>query len=86
MLKDTAQSFQCMGLEPATHLYQVKHSTAPPHASKTTLALIQPTFFCPENFICFWCLLHSIQMHFRLNLIMEANTMNPDQTAHLGAV
>ena len=25
-------------------------------------------------------------VHFRLDLIMEANTMNPDQTAPLGAV
>ena len=27
-----------------------------------------------------------IQEHFRINFIMEANTMNPDQTALLGAV
>ena len=27
-----------------------------------------------------------IQMHFRLLLIMEANTKNPDQTAPFGAV
>ena len=27
-----------------------------------------------------------IQVHFRLDFIMKANTMNPDQAAHLGAV
>ena len=29
---------------------------------------------------------YNIQMHFRLLLIMEANTMSPDQTAPKGAV
>ena len=40
--------------------------------------------FCPENVVCFKHLLHMIEkinVHFRLLLIMEANTMNPDQTA-----
>ena len=27
-----------------------------------------------------------VQVHFRLHFIIEANTMNPDQTAPLGAV
>ena len=35
-------------------------------------------FFCPENSVLFY-----IQEHFRL---MEANTINPDQTASFGAV
>ena len=34
-----------------------------------------------ENVVCFLCLLHYIQVHLRLDFIMEANTMNPDQTA-----
>ena len=41
------------------------------------LTLILSINFCPENVVCF---LH-LQVHFRLILIMEANTMNPDQTA-----
>ena len=41
--------------------------------------------FCPENVACFLCLLH-IQVHFRLDFCMEANTMNPDQTDPLGGV
>ena len=44
------------------------------------------TFLCPENVICL-CLLHNyFQVHLRLDFIMEANTMNPDQTAPLEAV
>ena len=36
--------------------------------------------FCPEN-VCFFLRLLHIQKHFRLLLIMEANTTDPDQTA-----
>ena len=46
--------------------------------------------FCPENSICILCLTHIqnvyIQVHYGHDFIMEANTMNPDQTAPLGAV
>ena len=37
--------------------------------------------FCPESAACFLHQLHIIQMHFRLLLIMDANTVNSDQTA-----
>ena len=36
--------------------------------------------FCPDNAVCLLRLLH-IQVHLKLDFIMEANTMNPDQTA-----
>ena len=39
------------------------------------------TTFCPNNVVCFLCLLH-----FRLDFIMEANIMNPDQIAPLRLV
>ena len=47
------------------------------------LAYIQPKIFCPENVVC--CLKSAayIQKYFKLILIKEANTMNPD---HFGAV
>ena len=41
-----------------------------------------PGIFFPENVACFLPLLH-IQVHSRLDFSMEANTMNPDQTAPL---
>ena len=37
--------------------------------------------FCPENVVCLLTSAAYIQAHSRLDLIMEANTMNPDQTA-----
>ena len=37
-------------------------------------------FLCPDNIVCLLCLLH---ISLRTNFIMEANTMNPDQTAPL---
>ena len=40
------------------------------------LELILPIYFCPENVVCFFHLLHIIQ-----SVIMEANSMKPDQTA-----
>ena len=40
--------------------------------------------YCSEN-DCFLCLLH-IQIHFRLDFIMEANTMKPNQTDPLRTV
>ena len=44
----------------------------------------------PAHIFVLKCLLFTsaayIQVHFRLNFIMEANTMNPDQTAPSGAV
>ena len=36
--------------------------------------------FCPED-VCLLCLLHIIQVDFRLDKLMEVNNMNPDQTA-----
>ena len=33
-----------------------------------------------EHVVCFLCLLH-IKLHLRLYFLMEANNMNPDQTA-----
>ena len=41
--------------------------------------------FCPESVVCFLPLAENIQVHFRLDFIMEANTMNPDQTAPQGS-
>ena len=41
-------------------------------------------YFCPE--MSAFSSAAYIQVHFRLNFIMEANTMNPDQTAPSGAV
>ena len=38
------------------------------------------SILCPEKVVCFLHLLH-IFVHFRLDFIMEANTMDPDQTA-----
>ena len=42
-------------------------------------------YFCPESVVCFLRLAENIQVHFRLDFIMEANTMNPDQTAPQGS-
>ena len=42
--------------------------------------------FGPENVVCFLRLFACIQVHFRLVFIIEVNTMNPDQTAPMGAV
>ena len=42
-------------------------------AYELILTLIQPVFFCPENVICFLCL-----VLFRQVFFMEANNMNPD--------
>ena len=47
------------------------------------LILIQ--YFSSWKCVCFLHLLY-IQVHFRLDCIKEANTMNPDQTAPLGVV
>ena len=48
------------------------------------LNLYDADVFCSENVFCFF--MPTIQVHLRLHYIMEANTMNPDQTAALGAV
>ena len=50
--------------------------------------LILAIFFGPENSVSFLhlLLLRGIQIHFTLLLFMEANNMNPDQTALKGAV
>ena len=45
-----------------------------------SLTLIMLISFCPENVVC---LLHLL---LKTYFIMEANTMNPDQTAFNGAV
>ena len=42
----------------------------------------QTLFFCPENVVCFLHLLHLL--NFRLDFIMKANTMNPDQNRPFG--
>ena len=56
--------------------------------SSTVLNTYPATIFPPENVICFLRLLRPmyIQMHFRLDFFMEANTMDPDLTAPTGAV
>ena len=45
-------------------------------------------FFCPEIAVCFFtsAAYMYIQAHFRLDFIMGANTMSPDQTAPFRAV
>ena len=43
------------------------------------LTLILPINFCPKMLSAFTFAAYS-QMHFELLLIMDANTMNPDQT------
>ena len=40
-----------------------------------------PPIFCPEKCHPSFTSAAYIQVHFRLDLIMEANTINPDQTA-----
>ena len=40
------------------------------------------TKFCPENVVCFLRLLHILRMLFRLDFFMEADNINPHQTAH----
>ena len=45
-----------------------------------------PAIFCLEDVDCFLHLLHISEVYFRIDFIMEANTMNHDQTAPLGAV
>ena len=40
-----------------------------------------PSNFCNENVVCFIKFAVYIQVHFRLDLIMEANNVSPDQTA-----
>ena len=44
------------------------------------------TNFCPETVICFFTSAAYIQLHFRPDFIMEANTMNPYQAAPIEAV
>ena len=39
------------------------------------------TIFCPENVVCFLCLLHIFKCNCILDFFMEVNNMNPDQTA-----
>ena len=51
------------------------------HAVAHYLTLILLLFFCPKMAIC---LIYSNAI--KTNFIMEANTMNPDQTAPKGAV
>ena len=43
--------------------------------------LISPIFYCPENVVCILTSAAYIQVHFRLDFTMDANTINPDQTA-----
>ena len=39
-------------------------------------------FFCPENVVCFLqCCIHVYSRALQINFNIEANTMNPDQTA-----
>ena len=37
--------------------------------------------FCPENVVCLMCLLHKFKCTTDYLFTMEANTINPDQTA-----
>ena len=52
------------------------------------LTVILPTFLCSKNVLCFLVFKSAayIQVHFRLDFIIEANTMNPNQTAPFGIV
>ena len=43
-------------------------------------------YFCPQNDVWIYTSSAYTQVHFRFDLILEANSMNPDQTAPLGAV
>ena len=52
------------------------------HMSQIILVL---PIFCPENVVCFFPSSAYIQVHFRPDYIMEANAMNPDQTAPKGS-
>ena len=62
-------------------------------ATQTAMTQIKLAQFkltkCLDSKTCqvavFYILIH-IQVHFRLDFIMEANIMKPDQTAPLGAV
>ena len=44
-----------------------------------------PANIFPENFVCFFMPAAKILEHFRLDFIVEENTMNPDQIAPLEA-
>ena len=48
--------------------------------------LIQPLLLFIKMSFGFYVCCSNIQAHFRVDFIKEANTMNPDQTAPLGAV
>ena len=48
------------------------------------LSFIQNVYFCFYLLSGQYFVL-KIQVHFRLDFIMEANTINPDQTADLGS-
>ena len=52
---------------------------------ESVLTLILSISFCPENVVCFFLLLHYIKVHSSLDFIIEANTINPNQTATLTA-
>ena len=60
----------------------------PVHYSVSVVAEnnLYASIFCTENAICFFTSAAYIQVHFRLDFIMEANTLNPNQMAPLRAV
>ena len=42
-----------------------------------------PSNFCHENVVCFIKFAVYIQVHFRLDLLIKANNVSPDQIAHM---
>ena len=53
---------------------------------RISINLYPTSLFGHVNVFCFSMSAASIQVYFRLDFIMEANSMNPDQTLRLGAV
>ena len=54
------------------------------HADK--LNTYPTTIICPQNFVCFYiCCIFSSALQTKF-FFMEANNMNPDQTAPLGSI
>ena len=88
--RDTIRESNCSAPDKAQHFvkhylgsnclqsYQqmTKVSTSSERVQEYHTYVILPIYFCPENVVCFFHLLHIIK-----SKIMEANTMKPDQTA-----
>ena len=52
----------------------------------SSLCDLEPLYFLSRKCSLLMTYAAKIQVHFRQDFIMEKNTMNPDQTASLGAV